>query len=108
MITKFFDVVELSCSRIDDRSIGFGMNISLCLPKICRKILSMEVLIAWNLKFRRTRLATFWDLDCARIVQQQANSFQYVRTGSTDGVKRLVKSGQASIRDKTIHSVTLL
>ena len=50
MITKFFDVVELSCSRIDDRSIGFGMNISLCLPKICRKILSMEVLIAWNVE----------------------------------------------------------
>ena len=108
MITRFFHVVELSCSRIDDRSIGFGMNISLCLSKICRKILSMEVLIAWNPKFRRTRLATFWDLDCSRIVQQQANSFQYVRTGSTDGVKRLVKSGQASVRDKAIHSVTLL
>lgn len=65
-------------------------------------------MIVWNAIFRRTRLATFWDLDCARIVPQQASIFQYVRTGSLDGVKRILQSGQASVRDVTIHGITLL
>ena len=58
--------------------------------------------------FRRMRFATFWDLDGARIVQQQAKIFRYVRTGSIDGVRRFVKSGQALVRDKTIHDITLM
>ena len=44
MITKFFDVVEISRSRINNRSIGFG-SISLCLPKICWERLSIEVML---------------------------------------------------------------
>ena len=68
----------------------------------------MEVLVVCNPVLRRTRLATIWELDCARIVQQQANIFQYVRTGSTNGVRHRLKGGQASARDKTIHGTTLL
>ena len=41
-------------------------------------------------------------------MSQQANIFRCVRTGSIDGVKRMVKSGQASVRDKTIRDITLL
>ena len=101
-ITKLFNVVETSCSRINYRSIGFGLKFVLCLPKIFRKRLSAEVMIVWKPMFHRMRFATFWDLDCARIMQQQAKIFRYVRTGSIDGVRRFVKSGQASVRDKTI------
>lgn len=50
----------------------------------------------------------FWFLDCVRIVPQQAKIFQCVRTGSMDGVQRMLRSGQASIKDTTIHGITLL
>ena len=68
----------------------------------------MQFLIVCNPVLRRKRLATIWDLDCARIVQQQANIFQYVRAGSIDGVRHSLKSGQAPARDKKTHGITLL
>lgn len=108
VITKLCNVGEISHSQIKYCNIGFGLKGSLCFPRICRKRLDLDLMIVWNPICHRTRLATFWDVDCARIVPQQSNIFQYVRTGSIDSVKRMLQNGQASMRDITKHGTTLL
>lgn len=108
VITKLCNAGETSHAQIKYCNIGFGMKFSLCFPKLCCKRLDLDLMIVWNPVFYRTRLATFWDLDCARIVPQQSNIFQYVRTGSIDDVKRMMQNGQASMRDITKHGITLL
>ena len=108
VVTQISNAVETSHSHIHYRSIGFGLQFSLCLPKVYRKRLGIGLMIVRNPAFRRTSLATFCDLDCARIVPQQSNVFQYVRTGSMDSVKCMLQHGQASVRDITRHGITLL
>ena len=63
VITKPCDAVETSCSRINNyRIIGFGLSFFfLCLPKVCRKRLNMDLMIVWNLiEPCRWRITTLW------------------------------------------------
>ena len=106
--TKVCSATETDCSQMNYHSIGFGLNLFVCLPKVCRKRLNTDLMVVWNPIFPRIGMATFWDLDCARIVPQQSNIFQYVRAGSMDSVKHMLQNGQASIRDITRHGITLL
>lgn len=108
VFTERFVRARTTYPQLDRRNIGFGLGLSVCLQRRYRKRVNMEIFVVYTSLFRRIRLATSWNLDCQRIVPQQAVVFQYVRNGSLDGVKRLLGSGQASARDITVHGITLL
>ena len=50
----------------------------------------------------------FWNLDCSRIIPQQAEILRHVRKGSVGSVRHLLRRGQASARDVTKYGITLL
>ncbi len=95
-------------SPFNRHTTGFGVDISLNLAnRLCRR-LNIEMFITHTTALRRMSLTTFWSLDCVRIVSQDADIFQCVRDGSIDGARRLLGSGQASVKDVTMYGITLL
>lgn len=90
------------------RRLGFALSVSVHLPKRCGRRLRMECFFMYSSIVDRKGLAASWNLDCQRILPQQADIFQYVRMGLIEDVKRLLKRGQASARDMTVHGITPL
>lgn len=108
LYTTHFDGVDTTSSSVGRPRIGFGLDISSIIPKTFCKRMSLGVFVVYASVLYRTRLTMFWNLDCSRIVPQQAEIFRHVREGSISSVQHLLRCGQASARDVTRYGITLL
>ena len=87
---------------------GLGLILSLNLPKVCRTRLDLTLCILRTMVVNRTRIALHCDLECPRIVPQDAEIFEYVRKASIDDTQRILKVGKASARDVNKFGITAL
>lgn len=108
LYTTQFDVTDSTSSSVRRARIGFGLDISSNIPRKFCKRMSLGVFVIYASVLYRMRLTMFWNLDCSRIVPQQAEIFRHVRDGSIESVRYLLRCGQASARDVTRYGITLL
>ena len=88
--------------------IGYGLDVSAVTPKFFGRRWNFGVYFVYAFIMYRIRLTIFWNLECPRVIPQQADIVRHVREGSLSAVKRLLACGQASARDVTKFGITLL
>ena len=90
------------------RKTGFGLVMSLNMPKRCRRRLDIALDLVQASFLSRMRLTFYWDIDFPRTIPRNAEIMRCVEEGSVDGVQHLLSAGRATSRDITIHGITLL
>ena len=88
--------------------IGYGFDVSSATPRLFCRRWNFGVYLVHAFVMYRMRLTIFWNLECSRVIPQQAEIFKHIREGSLNAVKHLFTCGQASARDVTRFGITLL
>ena len=87
---------------------GFGMLFSLDMAKRCRRKIDIAVCVVQEAAQSQLSMRLHCAIECPRIVPRSSEVMQLTLEGSTDAVKHLLGTGQATARDVTIHGTTLL
>ena len=90
------------------RKTGFGIFFSLDIPKRCRRKLDIALCVIQKAAQSRLSMNLHCAIECPRIVTRSSEIMQLTLEGSTEGVKYLLGTGQATARDVTVHGTTLL
>lgn len=94
--------------RAKRQNHGFGLGISVYLPKGFRKRFDLALYLVLSSFLSRTKVSLSWEIACPRIIPRNAEIMQCVGAGSTDGMQRLFRMRRESPTDTTADGITLL
>ena len=68
--------------------------------KVFKKVVGISLMLRW--------FHVLYHLKCAREVPESSLSIRYAMTGNTEGLKKLIKSGQATVCERSLDNWSLL